>query len=561
LKTAANAIPSTTSVFFCGVNGAAPENNIAIAGVTTDPRPKVAGRRVTLTAKVRNPSRREISTTVSAGLRDQAPQQATVTLQAGASQDIPLAITLGNEGLAAGEVKIENDDAAFDNVWPFCLDVRGPIRVLVVSGGGGKKAEAEDSFYLRKALDPTGDGRLSGIRVTFSPEATAPAKLDGFDAVVLCAVTTLPPASLNAIKEFAENGGGVLVFGGPSDAKLGDKHPLRTLTGARGVGMIEPPRDQPPLTLRSTQPAAPYFDDSRTLEGRVEFQEVALLKAVRAEPDKDVAVLAEFSDGSPALMVRPAGKGRVMYWAMRPHAEDGNLPLMPSFLSLLHCSVSVLSGSQGLNIERKAGQPLTLDFSALAVASHAALPAAVTIFDPDEKSYDVALEGGRLTWRNTSRAGVYRIQPKAADKAPAPGPAPVVKLERSVIPPGFAVVPDPEESSADYLSSSEALKKFPVLSGQAVAPDGDLAPLLNNARQGRELFGLFLVLALLMVLAEAMLANLIGGRVKSSLFTGGKKPGVGADMSGLNLKPVTRETAAPPAEAPPPPPVEEAAKK
>jgi len=535
LKSAAGAIPTTTSVFFCAVGGGTPETNLAITGITTDPRPKVAGRRVTLNVKVKNPSRREISTTVSAGLRQQPLQQSTVTLQPGAVQDVPLTITLGQEGLAAGEAKLDADDAAFDNVWPFALDVRGPIRVLVVSPGA-KKAELEDSFYLRKALDPTGDGRLSGIRVTFAPEASAPTKLDGFDAIVLCAINSLPPAALSAISDFAERGGGVLVFGGPADAKLADKHPLRALTAVRALGIIEPPRDQPPLSLKVTHPAAPYFDDSRITDGRVEFPEIALLKAVRVEPDKDANVLAEFGDGSPAVTVRNLGKGRVMYWSLRPHADDGNLPLMPSFLSLLHCSVSVLSNAQGINLERKAGQPLQLDFSSAAASANVKLPAAVTVFDPEEKSVEVTIGSGRLTFRSTGGAGVYRISALTPDPAPTKGEG----RRDAVIPAGFAVVPDPEESAPEYLSAADALKAFPVANGFALAPGAELAPLLSTARQGRELFGLFLLLALLMVLAEAMLANAIGARVRSPMLATGQKKGVGADMSGLNLKPVAR---------------------
>ena len=533
LKSAVASIPQDTSVIFCGVAGGPLENNLAIAGVSTDPRPKVAGRRVTLNIRVKNPSQREISTTVSAGLREQPLQQATVTIQPGGVQDVPLTITLGQEGLASGVAKLENDDGHFDNVWPFALDVRGPIRVLVLSPGV-KQADQEDSFYLRKALDPTGDGRLSGIRVTFAPEASPPAKLDGFDSVVLCGVSTLPPVAVHAISKFAERGGGVLVFGSTIDAKLGDKHPLRAFTGVRATGTIEPPRDQPALAMKVTQPAAAYFDDSRTADGRVEFPEVALLKTVRIEPDKDATVLAEFNDGAPAITIRALGKGRVMYWALRPHADDGNLPLMPSFLSMLHCSVAVLSNAQGQSLERKAGQPLQLDLSAAATAAHTSLPPAVTVFDPEEKSVEVPIESGRMTFRGTGQAGVYRIQATRGESAPA--------AERSPIPPGFAVVPDSEESTNEYFSASEALKTFPVASGFALSPGEELQPLLSAARQGRELFGLFLLLVLIMVLAEAFLANAIGARVRSPM-PGTKKPGAGSDMSGLNLKPVSSHSA------------------
>jgi len=544
LHSAVNGLPSRTSVFLCPIPGGAPANNLSIVSVVADPRPKVTGRKISLIAKVKSNSLSEQTTSLTSAFRDQSPQQMNITLAPGAIQDVPLSLTLGQEGFASGEVKLDADDAAFDNVWPFCIEIRGPIRVLVLSPGGEKREELEDSFYLRKALDPTGDGRLSGIRVTHNEQQGAPQKsLDAFDAVILVGCSALPPATVKLLEDFVEHGGGMMVFAGKKDAELGANHPLQGFFGGKISGELLVAKDQPALNLRAVQAATPYFEDSRLADGRVEFKDITVFKALKTEANRDASILAEFSDGHPAIVLQPRGNGRILWWTLSPNADDSNLPLMPSFLSLLHCSVSVLCNAQSLALERKAGQPLILDFSGPAVKGP--VPAAVTLFDPDEKSYEVPLTGGRLTWRDTGRAGIYRLQTKAGANKDAPNP-PVAKA--SPIPPGFAVVPDPDEGDVEYLSGSDVQRALGLKSATIIPTGTDVAAAVATSRQGRELFGTFIFLALMMVLAEAMLANMLGTRAPSNkVKIEAVKPA--AASSGLNLKPIEIPPVAPPVQS------------
>ncbi|HEY3320456.1 MAG TPA: BatA domain-containing protein [Planctomycetota bacterium] len=515
IKSAAANLPAKVALFLCPVGGGAPESNASIIGVSTDPRPKVAGRRITLMVKVKNNCQHEMTTSVSAALKDQPPQQINATIQSGAVQEVPLPITLGQEGFLSGEIKLDPDDANFDNVWPFCIDVRGPIRVLVVSPGGEKREEMEESFYLRKALDPTGDGRLSGIRVTHFSQQNAPQQtLDGYDAIILCGCFGLPEPTLKLLDGFLQRGGGLMVFGGRRDLGLMDKHPLQKFLLGKISGETSAPKDQNPLGLRALQMASPYFEDSRTLEGRVEFKEVSMLKALKVTPVEGASVIAEYTNGQPAILVQQRGAGRIMYWTASPNAEDSNLPLMPSFLSLLHCSVSVLCNVQSQNIERKAGQPMLLDLSS--AITKEALPTVVTVFDPEEKSYEVPMVGGRMAWRDTGRVGIYRMQAKGV--APASAPAgrdagttrAVTRAGPSLIPPGFAVVPDADEGDPSYVPAEEVKKMLGMKFSYVIPAGTDVVSVVGQTRQGRELFGWFIAGSLLMVLAEAMLANAIG---------------------------------------------------
>ncbi|MBE7463053.1 MAG: BatA domain-containing protein [Planctomycetes bacterium] len=529
LRNAAALLPDSTALFLAPAPSGAPRRNLALAELVIDPRPKVTGRALTLVAKVHNPGGEELTTQVTAQLGDAPAVSVPAAVPPGQTLDVPLRFTLGAEGFASGTVTLDADDAPFDNAWPFCLQVRGPLRVLVLSRGGETEEQRDEAFYVRKALDPTGDGRLSGLRVEYLAQEQAPrAGLEAYDAVVVCGATALPPEALAALDAYVRKGGGLLYFGGARDVQLGAQHPLHGLLPAQAAAPMQVPPQGEPYTLRVTRPATACFDDVRAADGRVPFDRVAVLRAIEAKPAPGATVLAEFSNGAPALLERAAGAGRVQMWALSAHAEDTNLPLQPGFLALLHRSLVLLSGAEAPVLRAKAGLPVTLDLAPF--AKRAALPPVLALHDPKQRRHAVALAESRLVWRATAQAGVYRLEPpEGADGA---------------FPQGFVVTPDPAESGADYLAPDDALAALGFARAQVLGADADLAAVLAQTRSGRELFGALILAALLALLAEAFLANQTGGRRKplgeAEALRG---PPNASPPSSLNLEPAAPRSA------------------
>ncbi|MGD0092804.1 MAG: BatA domain-containing protein [Planctomycetota bacterium] len=544
LRDAVAALPPGTTVFLCPVPGGAPENNASIVNLSMDPRPKVAGRMMRVEATVKNNSLREISTAVTATLRDAKPVSATATLVAGATQVVPLVLTLGQEGFTWGDVKLDNDDAAYDNVWPFCLEIRGPIRALVVAPALPRRAEMGEAFYLLKALDPTGDGRLSGIKVDNVTQDKLPKELDPYDAVIICGSRSFAPSGLKTLADYVERGGGLMLFSSAQDAQLAANHPLQSFFGGKILGELSVLGNQKALGLQVLRPASPYFDDCRTLEGSVEFQEVAVLHALRVEPGPDTEVLAQFSSGQPAILAHRRKQGRILWLTTSPHTEDSNLPLMPQFLSFLHRSISFFAGAQGLSLSQMAGHPLTFDLSTRARKDGKAVyPAVVTVFDPTEKSFEVPVKGGRIEWKQTGRVGVYRMAAKPAEGKAAQQPT-------VPVPGGFAVTPDPEESMPEYRPPDDAKRALGLPSALVLDPSADLNTTVGITRQGRELFGYFIFGSLLMILAEVLVANMLGVRMKApqQQFLAGPGRAATAAVPGLSLQESTPKPEPAPAE-------------
>ena len=340
--------------------------------------------------------------------------------------------------------------------------------------------------------------------------------------------------------------------------------------GGRIMETIEVAPHESPLGMRAVQPISPFFDDLRTVDGRVDFKDINILRALKIEPGAGTSVLAECRGSDlpnvsperralvqsfPAILTYTRGKGRVMVWTLSPGADDSNLPLMPEFLSLLHRGVSVLCNAQPQTIERKAGQPVILDFSSSLFPGGSGKStgenSSLTIYDPDGGSHDAILTDGRLMWRETGRAGIYRLslrdklqeRPKNVFSHSTP-PFQARENNRGKftespsIPSGFSIVPDTDESLADYLTAGDAMRKLASQShGQAVyilASDGDFTSFIESSRQGLEFFGIFIFAALLMVLAEAMLANMLGTPAKKTQIANPAASQYSATFHGVN---------------------------
>ncbi len=71
----------------------------------------------------------------------------------------------------------------------------------------------------------------------------------------------------------------------------------------------------------------------------------------------------------------------------------------------------------------------------------------------------------------------------------------------------FAVNPDPRESDLGAPSERELTSAFPEGRARVLAPGTDLARRVREARFGRELWTWFVVLALLLLVAETILAR------------------------------------------------------
>ena len=228
----------------------------------------------------------------------------------------------------AGTLQVVIDDTAglpADNAWFVALGGASPSKVLIVGAdeptvykAGGRPA----ALYLSRALSTS-----SGEDV----EVVSGARFAGFTAdqlsarrgVALLSTRGLERATRERLMTYVRAGGGLFVAAGS------DLEPavLAEMTG------WQPPfsavEQSGPLTLAATDLRHPIFRPFGALAanlGQVRFD-----RAWRVSPE-GWSIVARFSNGSPALLERALGAGRVVLFASDLDRQWNDFPLHPAFV-------------------------------------------------------------------------------------------------------------------------------------------------------------------------------------------------------------------------------------
>jgi uncharacterized membrane protein len=231
----------------------------------------------------------------------------------------PFTVTARN---MRGTVRIGSDALPADNAFHFIVSPAEPVRVLVVDRG-----TAGAALHLTRAL-AIGDAPRFDTTVR-QPDAVTDADL-GRAAVVLLNDVTMTAALARRLVRFVEAGGGLFVVLGPRATWPQDVDVLpaallqpvdRTRGDAGRVGALEygHPVFEPFRAPRSGDFSGARFYGYRTIQ-----------------PAEGAQVLARFDGGTPALVERRVGNGRVLLWASTLDLSWSDLPLKPVYLPFIH---------------------------------------------------------------------------------------------------------------------------------------------------------------------------------------------------------------------------------
>jgi hypothetical protein len=318
-------------------------------------------------------------------------------------------------------------------------------------------------------------------------------QLKGFDLVVLSNVPVLDAESRRSLGEFAQNGGGVLIFlGNRVDPQVYNGQLLESqprLLPAR-LGAVA----NTALFLDRgsfTHPALTRFRTAQDIEvNTAKFTHSFVLQPDAA--DRSVRVMARFSDGAPALVEKQFGQGRLVLFASGVNPVWTDLPLKPAFLPLVQQLAAYLSsGAEGPRNVRLGER----------VVKHLPLSAAnsrATVTDPQGASAtvrpNVTAEGVTVTVEGLSRAGFYRV-------AVAHQPQDLIAVNR-----------DPAESDLRVLKQADLRRLISAREWTWAPPSADLSVTLARNRQGVEFWRYLLFAAMGLMAIESLTAQVLGRR-------------------------------------------------
>ena len=308
----------------------------------------------------------------------------------------PLDVSYGFNRCA---IRIDGGDAfPADDASLFTVRRSDPERVLFVHAAG----DARSATYFGSALAAA--AQASFVVQSVPAEQTADVDPSRFAFVVLSDATALPSIFEHTLAQYVARGGSVLVALGPSATSrthiplwggdVQDTHNYARLGTPASVGQVD--FGYPALEL------------AQTVRGNGGWSAVKVFYAAIVNPAQ-ARVAARLKDGTPLLLEKQIGEGRVLLLTSGLENLTNDLPLHPVFVAFVDHMARYLSGSEQLD-----GSRLVDSFVQLRAATQPG-PAATAaandeVIDPDgQRPLSLSEARTAQTFRLT-RAGFYQIR-------------------------------------------------------------------------------------------------------------------------------------------------------
>lgn len=318
-----------------------PADNSAVRLLDLRPYPPIAGRPITARVELSHfgPRPREVALRASMG---PDTLERAFTLAPGSTQQAELVLPAPRAGTTLLRIAIDGGDAmAWDNQSGVVLEVQAAPRVLVVVDEPGRRAAAERiGLMLRPGDDVVSKVALPRIEYatpTQALEAVEQADASELRTVVAFASEAMGDGLYEAMKAYAQRGGGVVLFGERGDAlsaslrRAGNLdfsiEPLRVFEGPARAGLAA-----------LAWPGGGAFEGSRT--------------------EADANTLLSDRDGEALVSEKTLGRGRMLWLHTTIDARPGGLPAEPAFVVLFNELVRYASPGPSMPAPPRPGDAL-----------------------------------------------------------------------------------------------------------------------------------------------------------------------------------------------------------
>jgi hypothetical protein len=446
-------------------------------------------------------------------------EQSVDAIPPGSSKHVTLFGKLRTEGFHSVAARLAGDRLPADDQRALAVRAIKELKVLLVDGEPGNEPRESEVFFVRNALVPVPPGQAAEYfiqtTVVTGPEFPQ-ARLDDFDAVVLANVADLSEVGTRNLESYLRRGGGLLIFPGVRvNVKYYDDElfrRLRILPAAYGELRGEADQEDNFVTLQEknyehsivslwNDPAAGRLSSARffrhyeLLPERARETQTAQTPAAPATGSMDAVgpaqVIVKYNDGTPAIMERSWGLGRVVQFSSTADTAWNDLPVRLAFVPLLHRAVGAVVSRQDEDLNIRVGEKLRRRVPADYLDKDAAIfkPRAGEVLR-DLRRVELVNGWPTLQFENTDLAGIYDVS--VGD--------PPYKIK-------FAAQADASESSLDELSDAQLSTLRDVATVVTWSPGMSLRNLVEKARTGVEFWLPLIVLCLVLAGVESFLAQ------------------------------------------------------
>ena len=408
--------------------------------------------------------------------------QRNVALTAGEEKIVQFNRIPLTQGTVAGHVELEvTDQLAVDNRFYFVSENRARSDILAVNGEPHRNPGTDELFFVERAINLP-DSKFKLTETTSRDLHTH--DFSNYRAVLLANVKDLDRDSIKRITYYVRGGGGlILALGDRINANLFNKI-FEELMPAKLIGLafsfVNRRSGAILAEVDYQHPIFKLFSDP----GQIDPSIAQFYQYFQTEPLHPESVLASFDDGSPAVLERRVGKGKVIMFTSSLDTEWNNLPVKALYLPLLHKTLDYV-GSE------KKGQKSFLVGNPLPLRSFwdKSTTAEWTVLNPSGERTQTT----NNIFESTYEPGIYEIHDTKSDRKLA----------------SFAVNVDPSESDLTFVTNEELAQKFDQPQGQEQIQTAAIT--LDNSNSKKEksqkLWRFVILAVLLLLIGETWLAN------------------------------------------------------
>jgi hypothetical protein len=371
------------------------------------------------------------------------------------------------------EVRISGGDAfPADDATVFAVRRSDPERVLFVHAA----SETRSALYFGSALD-------AAAHASFMIQSVAAEQSTDFDPskyafVVLSDAVILPSIFEHALAQYVAKGGSVLIALGISAGR----HPRIPLWDREVRDVHDYVRAGNPATVGHVDFSYPVLEQAQPGSDNGGWADVKVFYASVLNPEGE-RVTARLSDGTPFLLEKQLGEGRVLLLTTGLENLTNDLPLHPVFVAFVDRTAHYLSGT-----DRLSGSKLVDSFVQLrSTTTQIGAATSVEVIGPDGQRPLSLSEARAAQSIRLDRVGFYQIR--------------FANRRDAVI----GVNPDRRESDLQPLAA-DVQQLWSGSSGAASSETAAAQPIALNYRPV-SLWWYVMVLALVAALAEAVFAS------------------------------------------------------
>lgn len=302
--------------------------DIAVSQVTTD-RDRVGQRdRVAVAARLTNVGDAPKAVQAVLELSGREAERRRVTVPARGVVQVRFAAAGVPSAATSGTVRIDSDSLRQNDQFNFTVAASDAISVLVLQPA---RARENQSLFVTSAL-AIGETPAFDVDVQAVDDVRA-VDLNGRSLVILNEVAPPRGAVGSRLREMISAGAGLLLVPGDELVERWPAEWRQLIPGTAGAVVDRTPAGGG--NIASLNFAHPIFEPfSAPRSG--DFSVARVFRYRKLDVPGDSSILARFDDGSPALVEKRVGSGKVLVWTSSLDSYWTDLPLQPVFLPLMH---------------------------------------------------------------------------------------------------------------------------------------------------------------------------------------------------------------------------------